>query len=311
MTAFPVFILAAGQNPFTTAERQTDYTYAFPLGAREPTALEVSADFWQLANSYTRPAAGSNVSVVSPQNVANTVTAYFVDDLNFEDIGAGVKKFTRTWATVPATWYEDSQYAFAYPAYGGVAIGNIANVTAISANRAVFPWQYTLAAGATGLAAADTAFVDINYNQGTYSNIHASTPAQVISANATHVIISSSFYDNGAAFTGVTGTIRKMTAYRATPGDSEPVDAIITHDYALTDGTVANIANVLPTVPKFVAVAAASGEKTDTLTSATVPTAATYASMVAAGTLLVAEPSVRNPYAGLIHERRTIQVRAG
>lgn len=308
--SFPTFIVPAGANAFTVAERVSDYVYAFPLGAREPTAIEARADFWQLANSYTRPAANSNVSLVSPQNVANTVTAYFVDDTDFEDIGAGVKKWTRFWATVPATWYKDGQYAFSYPAFAASAIGNNAAVTAISANRTAYPWQYTLAAATSGIAAADFVFIDLNYTQGSQANIHVSSQAQVVSSNATHVIIGSYLYDNGSAFTGVTGTIREVSSFRSTPGESEPVDALITHDYALTDGTVANIANTLPTIAAFSPVVASTGAKTDTLTTLTLPTAATYASMTAAGTLIVPERSTRQPYAGLIHERITIQLAA-
>ncbi len=259
----------------------------------------------QFRANYARPAANSNITY-------GAQTAYFVNDEGFSDQRGGVTTWTRTWSTVPATWYEDSQYAFAFPAYAASAIGNIASVTAISANRTAFPWQYTLAAAATGLAAADTAFVDVGYTQGTQANIHVSVAAQIVSANATHVIIGSALgaylYDNGSAFTGVVGTIRKMSAYRATPGDAEPVDAIITHDYAVSDSQ--NIANVLPIVAKFSPIIAANGQKTDTLSAATLPASATYASMVAAGTLIVAEPSTRDIYAGNIYERRTITVRA-
>lgn len=46
------------------------------------------------------------------------------------------------------------------------------------------------------------------------------------------------------------------------------------------------------------------------LTSSTLPTAATYASMIDAGTEIAVEPSRRDVYYGLIRHRATIFVKA-
>lgn len=303
--AAATFFTAAGQPAFTTEARTGDYVYAFPLGAGDPTALEVVAEHTQTRANYAAPAVNANITVPSPQNIANTVTAYFSHDDDFEDLGGGVSKWKRHWFTLPATWQEPGgTFAFTFPAYiSPIAFGTLYSVTGVNANSNF----YDLLSNAANIAAADTFLLDLNYTRNV-QNYHVTFQTDAkFAGDGTRVPIAKVLPGAGA-FSGVTGTLQEVRIGRSLPETLE-VDSFVIHDYALCDETTADI--LLPQIDRFNPVNN-SGYSVEYLSTgtATTPNSATYGSMVAAGSLIAARPSDRRKYAGNIWERTTLVVAA-
>jgi hypothetical protein len=290
--------LGAGQPSFGTEVQQGDYTVERAIGANEPSALHISARFMIYRQLSSRPAPNSTVAI-------GAYTGYFDTDDNYTDLGGGVMEFTRHWYTIPATWQEPGgTFAFTFPGYpAGVAFGSIFAATDALANGN----YYTVNTNATNIAVADTVMFDLNYLRNS-QNIHVTfvADAKYVSSGV-HVGIAKILPGSGA-FSGVTGSVREWSTGRTTAETLE-VDSFLLHEYALADETTADI--VLPQVDAFAPVDS-TGYPVSTLTTGlgTYPNSTTYASMVAAGSLIVARRSDRRKYAGNIWERTTLLVAA-
>jgi hypothetical protein len=292
----PDFKTGSGQPAFTTETQCGDYTVEYALGAAEPTALIIRAPFMETRADYARPAANSNITYGGS-------TAYFIDDLSFQDLRAGVAQWTREWATIPASWSEPEEYAFTYPAYSGTGAftANVA-VSAITASGA----NYILSCTGGTIVSGDTVFYSVGYTRGGISGFTATgTALAVATTNSSQVTITVGLAGTGS-FTGVTGNVAKVTTTRA-EALTLVVGSRVVSDYALT--TAANINADLPLVSQFQIINSSTGAITDTLGTGTSPTAAVYLGYVAAGTEIVAECS-RRRYLGNIYVRRTRYVPA-
>lgn len=300
---FPSFQTAAGQNAFTTETRISDYQIEHALGANEPTALSISARYMQTRADYARPAA--NTTLTYDNGAGSDVTAYFVDDVEFQDLGGGVQEWRRIWATIPATWQEPGgTVAFTFPAYtAGVAFGSIFSATGAIANGN----YYTVNTNATNIAVTDTVLFDLSYLRNS-QNYHVTFVTDAKYANSGTNVGIAKVLPGVGTFSSVSGTVREWSTGRVLPQTIE-VDSFIIHEYALADDTTADV--LLPQVERFAPVNS-SGYEVDTLSTgtATYPNSTTYASMVAAGSLIVARRSDRRKYAGNIWERTTLVVAA-
>lgn len=293
--------LAPGQPAFTTETQTGDYVVSYPLGPLEPTALEIRAPYQQYRTSYTRPTADTPLTY-------GARTAYFIDDVDFQDLRGGLCTWTRIWRTVPAQWVDDGQYAFTYPAYTSAgAIGNSFPVTAISANISVAPIQYTLTTTATGLSAGSSVFLDLNFRTGTANNHVSGITGLVAASSGASITVTDIILYSAFGYTSVTGTVRSASAFRTEPLTLR-ADCQIVHDYALSN--IGNIANTLPTVEAWLPIEASTGAATTSLSNTTIPTNTLYQSMIDAGTTIIPEPSTRQRYAGNIYERSTILIAA-
>lgn len=300
---FPSFQTAAGQNAFTTETRVSDYIIEQALGANEPTALIISARYWQTRADYARPAA--NATITYDNGAGSDVTAYFVDDVEFQDLGGGVQEWRRTWATIPATWQEPGgTFAFTFPAYiSPIAFGTLYTVTGANTNGN----YYDLLTNAASIAAADTFLLDLGYVRNV-QNYHVTFQTDAkFAGNGTRVPIAKVLPGSGA-FSGVTGTLQEVRLGRYLAETLE-VDSFLIHDYAICDESTADI--LLPQIDRFSPVNN-SGYAVESLSTgtATTPNSSTYGSMVAAGTLIPARRSDRRKYAGNIWERTTLVVAA-
>lgn len=94
----------------TTAVAVGGARKSFPFEG-DVSSFIVEQDYHVLIGSYATLAAGAAH--------ATYTTAYFVRDSELENIGAGVVKFTRTWAQIPATRNEYGTFAFQYPGLYG------------------------------------------------------------------------------------------------------------------------------------------------------------------------------------------------
>lgn len=303
MTAFPVFLTAAGQPAFTAETRTGDYIITQVLGANEPTALEITAEFTQTRADYARPAV--NAPLTYDNGAGASVTAYFSDDTDFEQLGGGVQKWIRHWFTLPATWQEPGgTFAMSFPAYtAGVAFGTLYTVTDVYPNGN----YYNLMTNAANIAAADTFLLDLAYLRSS-QNFHITTVLDAkFAGDGTRVPIAYVLPGSGA-FSSVSGTLKEWSTGR-TIAETIEVDSILLHEYALANEIT--VETLLPQVDKFSPVNS-SGYEVDTLSTgtATTPNSATYAAMVAAGSLIVARRSDRRKFAGNIYERTTLLVAA-
>lgn len=290
--------LAAGQPAFTTEVQQGDYVIEQYLGANEPTALHITARFWIYRASYSRPAANTTLTY-------GAQTGYFDIDDGFTDLRGGLCEFTRHWYTLPATWQEPGgTFAFTFPAYpAGVAFGSIFAATGAIANGN----YYTVNTNATNIAVADTVMFDLNYLRNS-QNFHVTFVTDAKYATSGVDVGIAKILPGAGAFSSVAGTVREWSTGRTTAETLE-VDSFLLHEYALADETTADI--VLPQIDAFSPVDS-TGYPVSTLSTglATYPNSTTYASMVAAGSLIVARRSDRRKYAGNIWERTTLLVAA-
>lgn len=292
------FLTAAGQNAFTVAERVGDYAIAFPLAPGEPDALEITAPYWGLANSYTKPAASSNMAWGS-------TTAYFDDDVDFRDEGGGVTSWTRRWLTKPNAWSEPGgTYAFTFPAYVSAAsFGTAFPATAITTSGA----NYVVNTNATGISAGGSVLFDLNFIRAV-ANYHVTFVADVLAASSGSSVTLPGILPGSGAFTGVSGTVRAWSPGRSTPEAME-VDSVLLRDYAVSSESAKD--TDLPQVPRFQPVDALGNETLFLTTgSGSTPNANSYAEMVTSGQYLVAAPSDLRRYGAQIYERTTRLVKA-
>lgn len=290
--------LASGQAAFTTEAQQGDYVIEQVLGANDPTALHITARFQIYRASYSRPAVNATLTY-------GAQTAYFDTDDGFTDLRGGLCEFTRHWYTVPATWQEPGgTFAFTFPAYtAGVAFGTIFAATGAIANGN----YYTVNTNATGVAVADTVMFDLSYVRNV-QNYHVTFVSDAKYANSGTNVGIAKVLPGVGTFSSVSGTVREWSTGRVIAETIE-VDSFVIHEYALADETTVDV--LLPQVDRFSPVNS-SGYAVDTLSTgtATYPNSTTYASMVAAGSLIVARRSDRTKYAGNIWERTTLVVAA-
>lgn len=292
--------LAPGQPSFSTETQLGAPVFEYALGADEPTALHISVRYVIKRGSYVKPAANSNISWSLTGG-----TAYFDRDDNFTDVRGGLWEYTRHFYTIPATWQEPGgTFAFTFPAYtAGVAFGSIFAATGAIANGN----YYTVNTNATNIAVADTVLFDLGYVRNT-QNYHVTFVTDAKYATSGVDVGIAKVLPGTGTFSSVSGTVREWSTGRTLPQTIE-VDSFIIHEYALADETTADI--LLPQVERFAPVNS-SGYEVDTLSTgtATYPNSETYASMVAAGNLIVARRSDRRKYAGNIWERTTLVVAA-
>lgn len=291
------FKTAAGQNAFTVATRVSDYLISYPLGAAEPTALLITAEFMQTRANYARPAENAVLSY-------NGSNAYFVDDEGFTDVHGGVTKWQRKWATVPASWSEYEETAYEFPAYiVGVAFGTTFNVTNIAVSGA----NIELTTNATNISAGDEVYLDLAFTRNSKSYRLTYTTPCVSASSGASVTLYSQFPGSGA-FTSVSGTVRKGQTGRTSP-EQIVCSARVLHEYALTSDL--SLGTDLPAIAAFQPVNS-SGYKVSTLSTgtATVPNSDAYLAMIKNGVELAVERSTRMRYLGNIWVRRTRFVKA-
>lgn len=90
----------------------TSAVAATQLAASYPIAGDVTAVIY--SQDYTVPFANYVAPTLSSAN-ADVATAYCIGDSELEDIGAGIARYTRQWATIPANRNEWGSFAYQFP----------------------------------------------------------------------------------------------------------------------------------------------------------------------------------------------------
>lgn len=108
----PLFFPGASGEPFSYPTQQGGDSVSYPLAPYQTQARVITAQFMGLRSGYVRPADNAPKPGREPG-------FYFCNDSPLQDIGAGLVRFTRTWANVPTPWVFTESYSYTYPAQLG------------------------------------------------------------------------------------------------------------------------------------------------------------------------------------------------
>lgn len=244
--------------------------------------------------AYAAPA----LSILHPERPG----LYFCGDVDHRTDELGdVLTWTRLWASIPATRRVPAgSYAFTFPGLDAGSIGAEKTITAMS-----FGATSVLTVAAHGYTVGTSLFVKLSYSTPD-STVSTQFFAQATAVTTDTITIKRSFI--GGGYTLISGTVALGTPSRGPR--SMVSSAIEQYDYALP-GITPGIATPedFRALDAFrpVLLAGSVLSDTDSLTTATQPTAADYRALIGAGSQIIAESSVRR-YLGAILERRTVFV---
>jgi hypothetical protein len=291
--SYPVQFTAPGQPAMTTETQCGPYLRSYPLEESEPTALVVTAEFMQARDSYTHPAVNSTLTYFGS-------TLYFIGDTGFREAGCGQMKWTRSWASIPATWSDWEEYPFTYPAFTASTVGASSSVTAIVASGG----NFVLSTAGTGIVVNDIVFVNVSFTRNGLPYQYAMSTKCLATGSGT-ITIGPLFYGTGL-FTVVSGSVTELALGRTSPL-SMVVGSRLAYDYALS--STSSLRTDLPILAPWQPVDA-SGNVVDSLGASTAPTATTYRGLITDGGELIASASAIRRYMGNIYCRITRYVPA-
>lgn len=296
---------AAGGS-FNSEVQDGGYAHSFPLGAREPNHIVVTAEFTQNTANYVRPA--PNTLLTYAYNGSN-VNCYFVDDTPLEAFRGHpgpVSSWRRTWASVPSSWTDGEEYPYTYPSFTAAgSTTNVGNVTAISFQSGsaggLNTYYFSIATAGRVAYAGNTVQVSIQYARNSLNYAFGGFINTVYEGyNGTYNLSFLDRFPGTGNFTNVSGTVRLATLARLFTS-SQVAPSLLLHDYALTD--TVNIDTALPILQPWQPTTL-QGNITTALTSTSIPSSAEYFAMKSAGTALTVE-CTRRRYLGNIWERTT------
>lgn len=292
------------------ASTQTAFTAAVTVGLpvwepllpvpNEKTVFRQS--FMQIAASYSPLALDTAYSAAGSYGVPSTPTYYLVAEENFTDKSGGLMQWDRVYSKVPTSWSDSEEYVFTFPGFIQTATGgtNYA-VTAITASGSNFQLTTSMT-----YSVGDNVFLAIQYvRNGITYFIDQTTKVVSGGSSGTTMNVGAIFIGSGA-FTGVSGVTNKITPAR-TDQITEVVGSTIFNDYALS--SVSGLDTDLPIIRQFSPVDA-TGAATTQLNTSTLPTSATYVTMIQDNVLIAAQNSVRRRFQGNIYVRTTRYVPA-
>lgn len=281
---------AAGQTAFTTAEQTGEYLVEYPLGESEPTARIVSAPFECFRANYSRPAPNATLSYDSS-------TFYFLDDVAFTDRGASLIRWTRRWATVPASWSEPLDTVFTFPSFiGANTFGTTYAISGCTISGANLIFAN---ATSSGIAAGDSVFAAMNYTRNGIAYSQTFRALAVATTNSSQTTLPGVLFGSGS-LSSISGYLAKSL-----PARTDQLSALsagrIVRDYALSSVTSLN--TDLPLADLFAPMTSA-GVQVNDLTATTIPSSTTYATLIASRGEIVTE-CTRSRYLGNIFVRET------
>lgn len=257
--------------------------------------------FMQTAASYAPLSYDTPYPADSTYGVPTSTTYYLVSEENFTPERGGMMSWDRMYSAVPTSWTDSEEYAYNYPAFNGSqTVGTTYNVTAITASGT----YYSVSSSLT-FSTGDNLFLNVQFVRSSIIWRVANYVQAMGGVSGTNVLISNIFNGSGA-FSSLSGSIGKATPARGLP-KAYVVPSNIVNDYALSSVTALD--SNLPIVQPF-AVIDNTGYETDTITNLTIPSNASYVSMVATNTQLVAAASSRRRFLGNIFVRSTRYVPA-
>lgn len=230
---------------------------------------------------------------------------YLVDESGFEDIGANLQRFFRTYSTIPATRLEPSgSEGFQFPGLPAAVPGATRTISAVVTNNSAFDSLTT--SGFTGTVGSFI-LVGINYTIGALSGSYAFAAEVLTGSTATSVRIPKGYINSGRTFSS--GTLWEDYQISRIPFVSVS-NTVTSYEYFLP-GVTPGISEYNDIKPSqiFRPFDPITGEDVQTLSAQTFPTAAQYRSTINAGGYLVIQSTV-NRYRGNILVRETRQVLA-
>jgi len=280
--------------PTPTGQRRV--THPFP---DDVSAFFYEQDFVQyFADFIALPLSSPDFSAFGTVNLPVYLTA----ESPLQDLGGGVAKWTRTFAMIPGSREEYQSFSWLRP---GLSAGNSYPQFTISGGVNSGSQTTLTTSSAHGMTTGDYCLIEYtvtlaNGNQLTRQIGRGCLAGTGGSSVAVSIILDAStpYYLN----------VRQIDQSRQPK--SIVVPAYIHYDYALPGVTaLVGSASAFPIFyPPLVL--DSGGAETDTYAADSTPTRASYLADVAAGTLIVAEPSTIRYYKGEILERSTKYVKA-
>jgi hypothetical protein len=255
---------------------------------------------YTVLRTYEGPLSTYSAQAINTADATFT-SAYLVRQGPLIDIGGGCVRYERLYSTVPGSWSDLESYAYTFPGYEAGAVSAGVAVTAIVQSGANTVFTISSSASAS---AGDVISINVIYTRNFTVQSAMFSAVAVATTNTSQITVAKILPGSGS-FSSVSGTAAKRLT-----GVPEPralvVGSRIINDYALT--SEANIDADLPLAPLFAPVTSA-GIGADYLVSTSIPTAATYRTMVFSNTEIVAE-SIRRRYMGNIFVRQTRMIPA-
>jgi hypothetical protein len=291
-----------------------DGNFTTPRQQGSPILIQDFEDSLQVTSIETDVLVATTAYAALTANAVTSFAAatyYYQGDRGFSDLGGGLTKFTRAFSLVPSTRIvPGGTYATTIYGLTSTTTGTSQSVTVSLATATSNP-VVAVTMTAHGFTTGDFCLLDFRYtavNLGiTYSRRFVGSVAVTVTGTDTFTF---RFFDILGWFSAsfVSGTGRAFSPARQPK--TEVVPTLIQFDYALP-GVTPNITTALDfgSAKIFQPINAGSGTDTQSLDAGTVPTAAEFRAMIAAGELIVAESAVQT-WKGRILERRTVLLRA-
>jgi hypothetical protein len=288
-------IYADGDLTVATPTGKKRITYPFP---DDPTSLYYEQDFMQLFDNY------DTLALDTPEFIAfGSINAavYLTGESPLQDMGGGVAKWTRTYSVIPNSRQEYSNLSWTRP---GLSEGNLYPfVNIISASNSGATTAITTDA-AHGMSPGDYCLIIYTVTLSNGTQITRQVGRSAISAAGSSLTVSIILDQSTPYYL----TVRRVDQSR--DARSITVPCVIQYDYALPGVTAQVSAPSDFSIFYPPMVLDSGGKETETYAPDSSPTRADYLAQVAAGTLIVAEPSVVRPWRGNILERATKYVKA-
>lgn len=272
--------LPVWENPLPALNQKTVFRQTF---------VQTAASYSPLSLDTAYPAAGS-------YGVPSSPTYYLVAEEGFSDVGGGLMQWDRVYARIPSSWSEGEEFAYTFPAFiSSATAGTDQPITSIQDSGS----NYLVSSGLS-FNTGDQVHISVSYvrDSATY---FVGQYVRIIGGSSGSSALIPGILPGTGVFSSVAGVITKEAPYRVLQ-KTDTVPSQLVYDYALTSTTA--IDSNLPISKQFSPVDA-TGAETTILNTSTKPTAAAYASMINAGSLIVGQDSVRRRWIGNIYERAT------
>lgn len=104
------------------------YRFSYPIDG-VTSAIVAEADYVVQASQYTVPTLGDSVSINIKEGTATSKTFYLVGEGPQSDLGGGMVRWTRKWATKPSSHDEYESYSYNFIGFYGAWGVNVTTVS--------------------------------------------------------------------------------------------------------------------------------------------------------------------------------------
>ena len=284
---------------FKTAKATGQPRISLPFASVGDSETVVVEQDYTALGAYFSPLAQNTQYALALRN--RNVTTYLVDETQTQDLGGGVVKWSRVFASIPKPRVEFQQFAYTFPGMSGGTLYAPVAVTGSSKTAG----QTVLTAAGSGLTEGDSCLIYYQVIDRTGIAYNRKIFRPVLAAAGNDVTVK--------LVTDLTGNItfvqlQKVDASR--DPITRSVMSTISYDYFLA-GITAGIKSYRDiSIIEPDDILDSDGKVTNTYTADSLPTVLDYKAQIAAEEWIVAEASTLKIWKGLIYERATRYVKA-